>query len=224
LANFADVRQLLGETINQVRVGRLDVKVGHTLGFLAGVLLKAIEASELERLTEESRSSRLWSRIRRRNATVFACGPTRMRSDRAAPIPRRQWAAARIVAKKGRAEPGAIMMAIRRTADFCQAKKIVCPCPARMLPQSAILCFRAGDDDESKAFGIGSWSMTWLSLVLLPWSNQPTDLGCGAGRRIDTARIGEGLAQHRHLQQLLAQAWVRTVPGRASDDRSMLRC
>jgi hypothetical protein len=53
LANFADVRQLLGETINQVRIGRLDVKVGHTLGFLAGVLLKAIEASELERLTEE---------------------------------------------------------------------------------------------------------------------------------------------------------------------------
>jgi hypothetical protein len=53
LASFADVCQLLGETINQVRIGRLDVKVGHTVGFLAGVLLKAIEASELERMAEE---------------------------------------------------------------------------------------------------------------------------------------------------------------------------
>jgi hypothetical protein len=49
LKTVADVVAALGQTINQVRAGRLAVNVGNCIGVLAGVLLKAIEGSELER-------------------------------------------------------------------------------------------------------------------------------------------------------------------------------
>ena len=48
LKTVADVVALLGQSINQVRTGRLDARVGNCLGVLAGVLLRAIEGGELE--------------------------------------------------------------------------------------------------------------------------------------------------------------------------------
>jgi hypothetical protein len=47
LASVADVAALLADTINQVRRGEVDAKVGSCLGYLANSLLKAIEASTL---------------------------------------------------------------------------------------------------------------------------------------------------------------------------------
>ena len=48
LKTIADVVAALGETINQVRTGRLAVNVGNCLGVLAGVLLRAIEGSDVD--------------------------------------------------------------------------------------------------------------------------------------------------------------------------------
>lgn len=44
----ADVRDLLSETIHQVRTGAIDPKVANCVGYLSGVLLKALEVGELE--------------------------------------------------------------------------------------------------------------------------------------------------------------------------------
>ncbi|MDH3890941.1 MAG: hypothetical protein OEV49_07625 [candidate division Zixibacteria bacterium] len=43
-----DVCQLLSDTINQVRKGVLDVKIANSVGYLAGVILKARSQGELE--------------------------------------------------------------------------------------------------------------------------------------------------------------------------------
>jgi len=52
-----DVMKLLTETINQVRQGNLDCRIGNTIGYLAGIALKAYETSELEeRLNKIERS------------------------------------------------------------------------------------------------------------------------------------------------------------------------
>jgi hypothetical protein len=52
LRNAADVGELLGETINQVRRGEIDLRVSNAIGYLSGILLSAIEKSSLEiRLT-----------------------------------------------------------------------------------------------------------------------------------------------------------------------------
>lgn len=55
-----DIESLLAETINQTRRGELDAKTANTIGYLSGVLLKAIEygsladeITELKRLVEE---------------------------------------------------------------------------------------------------------------------------------------------------------------------------
>jgi hypothetical protein len=48
LETVADVITCLSQTINQVRTGRLDCRVGNCLGVLAGVLLKALESGDLE--------------------------------------------------------------------------------------------------------------------------------------------------------------------------------
>lgn len=48
LGTAADVTDLLAETINQVRRGELDPKVANSVGYLASVLLRAIEAGALE--------------------------------------------------------------------------------------------------------------------------------------------------------------------------------
>lgn len=43
-----DITKLLTETINQVREGNLDCRIANTIGFLAGITLKAFEISSLE--------------------------------------------------------------------------------------------------------------------------------------------------------------------------------
>jgi hypothetical protein len=48
LRNAADVGELLGETINQVRRGEIDLRVSNAIGYLSGILLSAIEKSSLE--------------------------------------------------------------------------------------------------------------------------------------------------------------------------------
>jgi len=48
LDNISDVVKLLGETINQVRGGELDPKVSNAIGYLTGILLKALEQGEIE--------------------------------------------------------------------------------------------------------------------------------------------------------------------------------
>ena len=45
---MAEVAELLGETINQVRRGEIDLRVSNAIGYLAGVLLSAIEKGSLE--------------------------------------------------------------------------------------------------------------------------------------------------------------------------------
>lgn len=48
LKNAADVAALVAETIHHVRRGELDMKAANSVGFLSGVLLKALEQAELE--------------------------------------------------------------------------------------------------------------------------------------------------------------------------------
>lgn len=48
LANAADVKVLLGETINQLRRGQLDPHVCNAIGYLAGILLRAADQDALE--------------------------------------------------------------------------------------------------------------------------------------------------------------------------------
>ncbi len=51
--DVASVVSLLGGTINQVRKGALDARVGHVTGYLSGILLKALEGAELAKQIEE---------------------------------------------------------------------------------------------------------------------------------------------------------------------------
>ncbi len=48
----SDIMKLLTDTINQVRQGELDCRIGNTIGYLAGVAIKAYETSELEERLE----------------------------------------------------------------------------------------------------------------------------------------------------------------------------
>jgi hypothetical protein len=48
LMSVADVVGLLGQTINQVRTGQLDARVGNCLFVGAGVLLKALQGEDME--------------------------------------------------------------------------------------------------------------------------------------------------------------------------------
>jgi len=43
-----DVVSLLSETINHVRTGALDPRVGNCIGYLSGIILKAVEQGHLE--------------------------------------------------------------------------------------------------------------------------------------------------------------------------------
>jgi hypothetical protein len=47
LRTVTDVVTLLGQTINQVRRGELDPKVGNAIGMLTGQLLRALEGADL---------------------------------------------------------------------------------------------------------------------------------------------------------------------------------
>jgi hypothetical protein len=48
LRTVTDVAELLGETINQVRQGEIDLRMSNAIGYLAGILLSAIEKGSLE--------------------------------------------------------------------------------------------------------------------------------------------------------------------------------
>jgi len=48
LSSPMEVVALLGETINQVRRGDVDPKVANTVGYLSGVLIRALEAGDIE--------------------------------------------------------------------------------------------------------------------------------------------------------------------------------
>ena len=45
---MAEVVELLGETINQVRRGELDLRISNAIGYLSGILLNAIEKRSFE--------------------------------------------------------------------------------------------------------------------------------------------------------------------------------
>jgi hypothetical protein len=44
-----DVAKLISETINQVRKGQIDPRVANAVGYLANVLIRAVEQGEMER-------------------------------------------------------------------------------------------------------------------------------------------------------------------------------
>ena len=48
LRSVADVTELLGETINQVRGRRIDPRSANTLGYLATAMLKALQQGDIE--------------------------------------------------------------------------------------------------------------------------------------------------------------------------------
>jgi hypothetical protein len=53
IVDCRDVARLLSETINQVRKGELDPRVANAVGYLANVMIKAVEQGDLEtRLVE----------------------------------------------------------------------------------------------------------------------------------------------------------------------------
>jgi len=51
--NACDVKNLLAEAMAEIRAGRMDPKLGTTLGYLGTSLLKAIETSDLEERLEK---------------------------------------------------------------------------------------------------------------------------------------------------------------------------
>jgi hypothetical protein len=48
LKNVGDVVTLLGTTLNQVRKGQIDPRIANSVGYLSGILLKALEVDTLE--------------------------------------------------------------------------------------------------------------------------------------------------------------------------------
>ena len=48
LAGVSDVITLLGDTINRTRIGQLDPRVANSIGYISGILLKALEMKPLE--------------------------------------------------------------------------------------------------------------------------------------------------------------------------------
>jgi hypothetical protein len=48
LKNVADVVSLLAATLNQVRRGELDPKFANCIGYLSGILIKALETEDIE--------------------------------------------------------------------------------------------------------------------------------------------------------------------------------
>jgi hypothetical protein len=65
LLDAKDVVKLLAETINQVRRGEVDPKVANAVGYLGGLLMKAIHETEIE-----SRFATLEAAHKRQPATL----------------------------------------------------------------------------------------------------------------------------------------------------------
>lgn len=53
LQDKADVPKLITTVINEVRAGEIDLKAANTLGYLAGILIKAYELVNMEERIEE---------------------------------------------------------------------------------------------------------------------------------------------------------------------------
>jgi hypothetical protein len=52
IANVQDVLGLLEDTVNRVRTGELDVKIGNCIGFLSGHLIRAFEVTSIANRVE----------------------------------------------------------------------------------------------------------------------------------------------------------------------------
>ena len=48
-----DVVRLIGETINQVRKGQIDPRVANAVGYLANVLIRAVEQGDIEKRLDD---------------------------------------------------------------------------------------------------------------------------------------------------------------------------
>jgi len=53
IKNVQDVVNLLEDTINKVRSGKMPVNIANCIGYLSGHLIKALESSEIEERLEE---------------------------------------------------------------------------------------------------------------------------------------------------------------------------
>jgi hypothetical protein len=53
----SDVKNLLAEVMAEIRAGKMDPKLGTTLGYLGASLLKAIETSDIEQRLERLEAS-----------------------------------------------------------------------------------------------------------------------------------------------------------------------
>jgi hypothetical protein len=52
IKHTSDVVKLLNETINQVRTGKIEVKIANAVGYLSGICLKALEQGDIEKRLE----------------------------------------------------------------------------------------------------------------------------------------------------------------------------
>jgi hypothetical protein len=57
LTNVREVVALLGDTINMTRVGQLDPRVANSIGYISGILLKALETGNLEQRLSDLESA-----------------------------------------------------------------------------------------------------------------------------------------------------------------------
>ena len=55
LANTKDISDLLADSINQLRRGQLDPRLANTVGYLASILLRALEQGPLRNALQELR-------------------------------------------------------------------------------------------------------------------------------------------------------------------------
>lgn len=69
LANMADLVGLLATSINHVRRGELDPRIGNTIAYMSSVLIRALDNGELER-----RMADLEARLGEQNKTPVANG------------------------------------------------------------------------------------------------------------------------------------------------------
>lgn len=53
IENCRDVVELVSDTINQIRKGQLDPRIGNALGYLSAVLIKAAEQGDMERRIDD---------------------------------------------------------------------------------------------------------------------------------------------------------------------------
>jgi hypothetical protein len=70
---FSDIVNALADTFNRVRKGELDYRIGNCLGTLAGQIVKAMQAKELEEMAE--RLAELEERLKANDQPQYDCQP-----------------------------------------------------------------------------------------------------------------------------------------------------